>query len=492
MLLSKLLAPLSCEMPEKANNTEITSLAYDSRKAVPGSLFVCLVGDKTDGHLYAQSAYGNGCRAFLVSREVALPDDAVIVATSDTRHALAVLSDVFFGHPSGKLRLIGITGTKGKTTTATLLAEALNRKGYKTGLIGTTGIRIGDKVTPVANTTPESYELHRAFAEMVDFGAEYAVLEVSSQAYLRGRVAGLSFHLGIFTNLSPDHIGGNEHPDFENYRMCKSMLFAHSRTSLINADDAYGQSMALAAMGDVFYYGIDAEADYAAEEIADITLASCPGVSFSVTPPNRAKQTLFVRTPGKFSVYNALSVLAACDLLGVGTDGLSEIFETTAVSGRFETVNTSLSDRTFIIDYAHNELSLRSLLETVKATHPKRLVVLFGSVGGRTGIRREALGRAASEFADLCILTSDNPDFEDPSEILSDIEKGITNGCRVIKIPDRREAIGYAVSHSEPGDVILFAGKGHEQYQLIRGVKEPFCEKELIEEAAKLASWNSR
>jgi len=485
MKLSKLLAVIPHDADERAVEFEITSLAYDSRKAVSGSLFFCLKGEVTDGHLYAQSAYGNGCRAFLVTREVALPHDAIIVRTDDTRRALALLSAEFFGHPEKKLRLIGVTGTKGKTTVSTLLAEARNRAGYKTGLIGTNGILFEGKKTPTANSTPESYELQKAFADMVEGGAEYAVMEVSSQAYLTGRVYGLSFHLGIYTNLSADHIGPGEHKDFENYMQCKSMLFAHSRYALINVDDAYSEAMALAAAGDVLYYSLENEADYAASDLALQTVNGSPGMAFSASLQKRGQHAFRVRTPGRYSVYNALAVAAACDILGLTAESAEQTLENTNVDGRFEIV-PALPMRTFVIDYAHNELSLQNILETLRLYEPKRLVCLFGSVGGRTELRRKAMGEIAASLCDFCILTSDNPGSEPPTDIIADIEKGfLGHDCPYTVIPDREEAIRHAVLHSQEGDVILFAGKGHETYQLIDGVKVPFCEREIIEQSAK-------
>ncbi len=480
MKLDRLLSALSCDMPEREVYPEITSLCYDSRKAREGSLFFCLRGASTDGHLYAQSAYGAGCRAFLAEREVALPDDAVVVLTKDTRKALSLVSAVFFDHPAEKLKLIGVTGTKGKTSVSTLLFETLKAAGMTPGLIGTTGIRFCDVYRPVVNSTPESYELHKTFSEMLSSGVRVAVMEVSSQSYLTGRVDGLEFDLGIFTNLSPDHIGRFEHPDLENYRLCKSMLFAHSAVSLLNAGDPASGYMALAAKGDVLYYSDGCDADYLALSILPGEGKNGFGTDFTCRMRDGSTRSFSIPVPGKFNVANAVAVVAACDLLGVDASVVSRTLSSARVNGRFEIVETPLTDRVFLIDYAHNELSLRSILEVLREKKPERLVCLFGSVGGRSRLRREAMGKVAAELADFCVLTSDNPDDEDPLSILSDIEKAFPDPSAYIKIPDRTEAIGYAVSHSRPGDVILFAGKGHENYQLIKGEKIPFCEREII------------
>lgn len=471
---------------ENPADIDITDIVYDSRKADGDKLFVCMTGVNSDGHDYARSAYEKGCRAFVAEKKLELPNDASVAYTDNSRRALAVLSSAFFGHPSEKLHLIGITGTKGKTTTAALVRGALEASGYKTGLIGTTGIYYGDKYIPVVNTTPESYELHRAFAEMLKDGIEYVVLEVSSQAYLTHRVEGLEFDIGVFTNLSPDHIGKGEHPDFENYRSCKAKLFSHCKNSVINYDDESSAAMAASACGNIYYYSFRNETAYLkGENIELCRVDGTPGVRFDASfKGEEGSFEVKVRTPGEYSAYNAAAALAVCCVLGLPKGKVLASLASTQIKGRFEIID-ALPDRSFIIDYAHNALSLTNVLQTLRKYSPSRLVCLFGTVGGRTKLRRESLGKAAAENADFCILTSDNPDKEDPLDIIEDIKRGFSKtDCPYIAIPDREEAISYAVSHSQSGDIILFAGKGHENYQLIDGVHVPFCERDIIEKEA--------
>lgn len=469
---------------------EINKVVCDSRKADSTSAFVCLSGAVTDGHFYAPAAYKTGCRLFVCEYRIELPSDAVCLIVPDTRIALAVLSAEIYGRPASRLKIIGITGTKGKSTIASLLYEVLNRAGRKTALIGTTGIFIGGRHTTTVNSTPESCELHRAFAEAADDGAEFLVMEVSSQAYKMNRVYGIKYDIGVFTNLSPDHIGGAEHQNYEDYRACKASLFAHSDHSILNADDAECAYMANNAAGTVSFYSagnIDASyksiyndrpADYIAGDIRRESVAGTPGVSFIY---KGRRYTL--KIPGHFNVSNATAVIAVCDKLGIDSDVVAEVFADTTVRGRFEPVEAA-GDRTFIIDFAHNGVSLTGALETLREYNPKRLVCLFGSVGGKTQLRRAEMGEIAGRLADFIIITSDNPDNENPLDIIADIERSVGDRGHVC-IPDRYKAVEYAVMNSMAGDIILFAGKGHEDYQLINGKRVPFCERDIIKAAAE-------
>lgn len=468
-------------------NADITSIVYDSRRAAPGCLFVCLRGAKNDGHRFARQVYDAGCRAFLCEEPLDLPADAEQYLVPDTRVALAETSARFYGWPAKKLRLIGVTGTKGKSSVATFIYKALNRAGHKAGFIGTTGMDIDGEHTPTVNSTPESCELHKAFAKMVEHGLEFAVMEVSSQAYKTGRVHGLIFELGVFTNLSRDHIGGDEHEDFEDYRSCKSKLFEASELSVLNADDAGFAFMAEHA-GRFVTYGMKPLCDFSASDVR-LRSAGPLGVSFQyrdsatgLLPPGGTR--INVGMPGVFSVYNALAVLAVCAELGFVREAAEALSED-SVPGRVELVDV-LPDTTFIIDYAHNELSLRSVLGTLRYYSPKRLICLFGAVG-HSELRREGMGRAAGELADLCIVTSDNPDAEDPYRIMLEIEQGIKScpgHCEYVMIADRAEAIARAVELARPGDIVLLAGKGHEDYQIINGKRVPFSEKEILRRCA--------
>ncbi len=468
----------------------VNKIVCDSRLANNDTAFVCLTGAVTDGHFYALSAYKAGCRLFICEYEIELPADAVCLIVPDTRIALAVLSAEIYGQPADRLKIIGITGTKGKTTVAFLLYEILKKSGRKTALIGTNGIYIEDRHTPTVNSTPESCELHRVFAEAADSGAEFLIMEVSSQAYKLNRVFGIKYDIGVFTNLSPDHIGGAEHPDYEDYRACKAELFSHSVHSVINADDSECMYMAHNAAGTTSFYSTgylsesfkseysDKSIVYSAGDIQCENNSGIPGVSFIY-----GEHKYRLKIPGKFNASNAMATIAVCEKIGIECSIVLKALSETTIKGRFEPVEV-LNDRIFIIDYAHNGVSLTGALETMREFKPRRLVCLFGSVGGRTQIRRAEMGETAARLADFLIITSDNPDNENPSDIIADIRRSVGD-CPHICITDRYEAVEYAVLNSRPGDIILFAGKGHENYQIINGIRIPFCEREIIKSAAK-------
>ncbi|MBQ7820735.1 MAG: UDP-N-acetylmuramoyl-L-alanyl-D-glutamate--2,6-diaminopimelate ligase [Clostridia bacterium] len=489
MLLSQLLSALTLtSLPE--NDYEICDIVYDSRKAYEGSMFVCLCGINTDGHSYAKSAYENGCRVFLAEHALSLPDDSCVVITDDTRSALSKISAEFFSHPERKLKLIGITGTKGKTTVTKLTRDILTEGGINTATIGTNGIFINGERTPTVNTTPESYELYKAFDKMVSSNVDACVLEVSSQAYLTHRVDGLTFDIGIFTNLAPDHIGEGEHPDFKNYMECKAKLFENCRYAIFNADDEHYTDIRKNSKCPAQTYALTVHADYTAGLINEYKTDNCLGISFEcITLTGMIPVSL--KMPGKFNVYNALAAIAAAKRLGIRDEVISEALKKSTVDGRFEIID-ALPHCTIIIDYAHNGFSMQNLLDTVRRYSPRRLVVLFGSVGSRTEMRRKELGDVCAGSADFCVITSDNPDFEDPEKILSDIEESFKGTATpYVKIADRAEAIRYVLKNACVGDVIILAGKGHERYQLIEGKHVPFDERAVIsEEAAKLAQRN--
>ena len=465
-----------------ASDAEITAITYDSRKAGPGSLFVCLVGAWMDGHTFARSAYDQGCRAFLAEHPLDLPEDAAQIITRDTRAALAVIGADFYGNPADQLHILGITGTKGKTTTALLTAAILTEAGLPCAYIGSNGVNIAGTHEATANTTPESLELHRLFRKMLDADVHHVVLEVSSQALRHHRVDGIPFEVVAFTNLSEDHIGPGEHPDFEDYKAAKRRLFAeyHARQMVYNADDEASDYMRADFGGKQVSFGIDQDADYRAVNLAQYRSETALGIDF--TCRHGGEETpVRVMSPGAFSASDALCAIALCGAFGVMPAQAAKTLAHTPVEGRFEVVE-GLPGRTFIVDYSHNGLALTSALKTLRAYHPRRLI---GSVGGRTQVRRRELAEAASAWADYSILTSDNPDFEDPLQILRDIDSHMAPDALYTLIPDRAEAIRKAVAMAEEGDIVLFAGKGHENYQLIRGRKVPFVERELIREACR-------
>ena len=460
----------------------ISDIVYDSRKAKAGVIFVCIVGAVADGHKYARSAYDKGARVFVCEKPLELPSDALIFRVETTRRALASLSACIFDHPEKKLRVIGVTGTKGKSTICEMIRHILCKNGIPAASIGTVGVRIGETVTPTGNTTPESYELFRIFAEMVEKGICYAVIEVSSQGIKLDRIFGIPFFAAIMTNLSEDHIGGAEHPDFDDYKACKKALFSRCEHAIFNADDPYFEEFWESAPCKKQTYSITENADFSARSILSTATEKGFGSSF-ILKHEGVKTDAFVPFPGAFSVSNALAAVAAAMLADISVENAADALSDVRVAGRFEIVPTALG-ATFVIDYAHNGESLTAALNALRKYQPKRLVCLFGSVGGRTEIRRRELGIAASEYADFSILTSDNPDREPPLDIIADIEKYMQNAPYAV-IPDRKEAIEYAVAHAEEGDIVLLAGKGHETYQLINGKKEPFCERDILVAAAE-------
>lgn len=469
-----------------AEKTEVSYLCCDSRKASQGSVFVCISGAVSDGHNFAPAAYEKGCRVFIAERELSLPQDALVLISDNTRIALAEMSQAFFRNPSKRLKVIGITGTKGKTTTAHLIYHILNTSGIKAGYIGTNGVMYDGRFFETVNTTPESYDLAEHMSRMLEADVKYLVLEVSSQAIYMDRIHGMEFETAVFTNLSPDHIGGNEHPTFEHYRDCKARLFSEysPKIAIYNADDEASEYMMQNCPAPKFSYSINGNGQFCATNVKYYRESGRLGVRFKMTAGTELSANVDLPIPGDFNVSNALAATAVCISAGVGFEKIAAALQTVSLKGRFEIVD-ALPYATFIIDYAHNGVSLRSVLTTLRAYEPKRLICVFGSVGGRTKLRRAELGKVASELCDLCIITSDNPDNEPPEQIIDEIAAAFgEDGCPYVKIPSRREAVLYAVRNAQKDDIVLFAGKGHEEYQLICGKREYFCERETIIEGA--------
>ena len=480
MKLTALLEHLDYEVIQGSADIEITTLVNDSRKAEKGSVFVCISGAASDGHAYAQQVAEKGACALIVEKEVEVPEDVTVIRVADTRYALALASAAYFGYPAEKLKVIGITGTKGKTTTTYMIRSILEAVGHKVGLIGTIEIIIGDKKIPAANTTPESYDIQKYFAEMVEAGCDSVVMEVSSQGLMLNRTAGIPFEIGIFTNLGHDHIGPNEHKDFEDYKHCKSLLFKQCRLAIANGDDPYWKDVLKDAAGKVETFGLEEGRDLQAENVHLVTRPGYLGVAYHVC--GEMNFDVEIDIPGLFSVYNSLAAIAVCHHYGVEEAVIRKALKAAKVKGRIEMVKVS-DDFTLMIDYAHNAMSLESLLTTLKEYQPKRLVCLFGCGGNRSRDRRFEMGEVSGRLADLTIITSDNPRFEEPQAIMDDIRTGIdkTDG-KYVEIIDRKEAIRYAIENGEPGDIIVLAGKGHEDYQEIKGVKYDMDERVLIRE----------
>lgn len=484
--INELFSPDSSEIHGNGDYT-VTGIEYDSRKAVAGTLLFCLRGAKVDGHAFAPKAYALGCRAFAVEHLLDLPDDAAQIVVPNTRKALAEVSAEFYCRPADSLTVIGITGTKGKTTTAILIEEILSKCGIKCAYIGTNGVVIGENRYETINSTPESRELHRYFRLMLDEGFTHVVMEVSSQALDNYRVHGIGFDTVIYTNLSPDHIGLGEHASFEEYRDAKKKLFTDygAKNVIINADDEYSDYMSSGASGTIITYGIHEKADFSASSLVPYRDKTSLGVDFSLSH-GKKNMPVRLRTPGEFSAYNGLAAIAAVSVCGITPEKAADALRTISVKGRFEIVD-ALDGITFIIDYAHNGLSLTHALSVLRKYDPERLICVFGCIGGRTYGRRRELAEAAASLADFTVITSDNPDNEYPEDIIEDVLNYFDRRKPYTTIADREQAVRFAVRIAKKGDIVLFAGKGHEDFQLIRGERVPLCERNIIlDEAAKV------
>ena len=458
---------------------EIRDICYDSRKVGEGDLFVAIAGLETDGHLYIADAMKRGAAAILCQR--APEEDVPYVLVEDSREALSYVSARYFGEPAKELKLIGVTGTNGKTTTTLLLASVLEQcLEARVGLIGTNEIRIGDEVLPTERTTPESYELQKILRKMKDVGCTYVVMEVSSHALALSRVAGLRFAVGVFTNLSQDHL--DFHKDMDDYARTKALLFSQSGQGVINIDDSYAQVMLSAAEEagcHVLSFSVDkSEADILAKNIRLKT----GSVEFSVLVPGQI-QRMVLRIPGRFSVYNALGVVGCAFCLDIPLDRTADALgRARGVKGRVEVVPTD-GEYTVLIDYAHTPDALENVLTAVRGFAQGRVVTLFGCGGDRDRSKRPLMGEIAVRLSDFVIVPSDNPRTECPSAIIDDILRGMKDTkVPCVSIEDRTEAIGYALDNRQEGDIIVLAGKGHESYQEVNGVKAHMDEREIVAE----------
>ncbi len=484
MRLSDLLKSLNYECIQGDVNREVSEICMDSRKEMrPGALFVCLSGANFDGHDYVSQVIEKGCDILVVSRPVDLCSaergaQATVILVPDTRYALAHISAAWFGHPAEKMKMIGLTGTKGKTTTANLIKAILENAGHKVGIIGTIGVQFGDKQFATSNTTPESYLLQSYFAQMAEAGVEYVVMEVSSQALKQHRTQGFTFDIGVFTNLEADHIGPTEHADMEEYMACKGLLFRQCKVGIVNGDDSHLQSVLQGHTCALQTFGIGQQCDIRAGATRLLHNPGQLGVAFSVS--GQVEMDAEITTPGQFSVYNGLCAIAVASYLGIAQEPIQKALREIKVKGRIEMVQVP-GEYTLLIDYAHNAMALESLLTTLKEYQPRRLICLFGCGGNRSKSRRYEMGEISGKLADLTIITSDNPRFEEPMDIIADIKLGMakTDG-EYVEIPDRKEAIRYAMSIGSKGDIIVLAGKGHEDSQEIKGVKYPMDERVII------------
>lgn len=476
---------LEYELLQGSDSIELTDVCTDSRSIIRGSVFVCIKGANFDSHLAAGDAARGGAAALVIEGDIELPKDITVIKVKSTRRALALLSAACFDYPTEELICIGITGTKGKTTTTHMIKRILEQAGNKVGMIGTNGIYIGDKRIPSVNTTPESYDIQRYCRKMLDNGCTHMVMEVSSQGIMLHRTDGIRFEAGAFTNISPDHIGPNEHKSFEEYLEYKTAMLGQCSMAVINADDEHSDYILSHSRAKSTYtLAYRAAADFKLDNIRYVSDGSFVGVEFDLNTKDGCIDSR-VGIPAIFNAYNGAFAIAVCSLLGISPDILSHALEHIKVDGRMEIVYTS--DRyTVIVDYAHNAVAMESLLKALREYNPKRLVVIFGCGGNRSKDRRYGMGEIGGSYADLSIITEDNSRFEDVNDIIADIESSIkkTDG-EYIKIPDRRRAIYYAIENAQKGDMIAVIGKGHEDYQEIKGVRHHFLDREVVLEAVR-------
>ncbi len=487
MKIGDWLGRLSYELVQGSLDTYVEDVIYDSRKARENTAFVCIRGSARDSHEFIPDVLLKGCRVLVVEENVTVPEDVTVIRVENGRMALAELSAARFGYPAQKLTTIGITGTKGKTTTSYMVKAILEAAGKKVGLIGTNGAVIGTEKFPTSNTTPESYVVQEYFAKMVEAGCDCMVMEVSSQALMLHRVGGICFDYGLFTNISPDHIGPKEHESFEEYLYYKSQLLTVCKTGVVNRLTDHYEEVVKDASCRLYTYGLETEADFTGDSIHYANDHEFVGIEFDIH--GKVNGRVRVGMPGKFNADNALAALSVCSLAlekdGIREETLLDSLENIRVDGRMEIAHVS-KKCSVIVDYAHNAVSMESLLTTLRDYNPKRLVCVFGCGGNRAKDRRYSMGEIGGKMADFCIITADNPRFEKNEDIIKDIEVGLgkTDGDYIV-IPDRREAIFHAIHYAEEGDMIAIIGKGHEDYQEIEGVRHHFLDREVVEEAVK-------
>lgn len=474
MKLSKLLEKIDCApLTSETADLEIKDVCSDSRKAGKGCLFVCVKGLSSDGHEYAKSAQDAGAAAIVAEHKTQSTLPHIIV--KDSRTALPLILAALFGHPEKSLKLIGVTGTNGKTSTTCFIKDILDSLGAKTGLIGTIKNMIGNKELKSSLTTPEPYELFEYLAKMKSEGMEYAIMEVSSHSLAQKRVYGLEFEVGVFTNLTQDHL--DFHGSMENYRAAKAELFEMSKTCIFNIDDETGaQFYNQCQKNKLSYSTIYDSADFVAKDIR----ATADGVEFIALKVGEIGRVSF-KTPGMFTVYNALAAIAAVSALGYE---FSDICRTSkrvgSVPGRAQVIDCGMPF-TVMLDYAHTPDGLRGILSAISGIAKGRLVTLFGCGGDRDKSKRPIMAQMAAQYSDFLIVTSDNPRTEDPLKIIDDILKGLKGQkTPYVVIPNRREAIFYALKNAKPDDIILLAGKGHEKYQILGTKKVDFDEQQIV------------
>lgn len=482
MQLRKLLEQVDYKLLKGNLEESVTDIIYDSRKVSKGVAFLCISGTAVDAHKFIPDAVAKGASVIIAEKSVEVEGDVTVIIVESTRKALAYMSAALFDYPAKKMITIGLTGTKGKTTTTYMIQKMLEEAGKRVGVIGTIGAVINGEKVKTENTTPESYELHSIFNKMVEAGCEYVVMEVSSQGLKMDRVAGIEFDYGIFTNFSADHIGPTEHANMEEYLYCKSLLFKQCKVGIVNKDDDNHVGVLTGHTCKVQTFGFSEGSDLRASNIDFLMMHGHLGIAFDVE--GKLEAHVETNIPGRFSSYNSMVALLVGTNIGLSREVMLDALANITVRGRAEIVKVS-DEFIVMIDYAHNAVSVESLLTTVSEYNPKRIICVYGCGGNRSKLRRYDMGELCGKMADLSILTCDNPRDEEVADINDDIKVGLarSNG-NYIEIEDRTEAIHYVLDNAKPGDIIILIGKGHEEYQEIKGVKHYYNEREVIEEYA--------
>ena len=484
MELKRILAGLEGLKAKGSLDIDVKGIDSNSQNINKDYMFIAIKGFNEDGHKYINDAIKAGANVIVIEegcdlKSIKLPKDVTLVMAKDTREALAICSCNFYDNPSKKFKLIGVTGTKGKTTTTFMIKELLEKTGYKTGLIGTIATYINGKmIGENSRTTPESLELQKTFAQMVDAGVEYVVMEVSSQSLKLHRVDGCKFDLVIFTNFSEDHISEKEHPDMQDYFESKLKLFKMCDNGIINVDDLYVSRIPkMFPNSNIMTYGIDNYCDVLAK---DITITNSY-VDFRVKISDK-NERVKVSIPGRFSVYNSLATICVAKKLGISSDKVIEILKEIRVPGRSEMIDNK-KEIPIMIDYAHSPESLQNILSAVKSYTRGKVISVFGCGGDRDKGKRPVMGEISGRIADFTFITTDNPRTENPEQIIEEIENGIKKSKGNYKVVvDRTEAIKEAIKMANKIDIIVLAGKGHETYQEINGEKIPYDERKIIKE----------
>lgn len=478
MKLNDLLKNISYTLLKRSVNDEINDIKYDSRKVTKNDIYVALIGHINDGHDYIEDAIKNGANTIVISKIMEIKEDVNVIKVDDTRIALAYISKAYFNNPDEELTLIGVTGTTGKTTTTHMIKDMLNNIGINCGLIGSIGIKYKDIVIHTDNTTPESYEIYKNLRVMANIGITHVAMECSSQAFKLNRLAGIIFDVGVLTNITTDHIGPGEHDSWEEYVSCKNKLFLNSKIVVSNNDSLHLDKVLKKVSVPCITYGIKNSADIKVNNIKLINDENFFGSEFTLDGIDESFKTSI---PGEFNVYNSICAIAVMKALKLDINKSKEALVNVKVRGRMETALVT-SKFKVLIDYAHTEDGMKELVKTLREYNPTRLVSVFGGGGNRPKERRYNLGEIIGESSDLCIITEDNPRFESIESINKDIKVGLDKvKAKYIEIEDRKDAIEYAIENAEDGDLILLVGKGHEEYQEVKGVKHHFSELEVIE-----------